>query len=86
MGCTQAERCAGLCGCGLKAVRCLTGFLSRSFENNWNIYKLLAHQKLSKEKVRGWALQGHSHCHPALVAWPSQPAALLGSACCPPLG
>lgn len=66
MGCTQAERCAGLCGCGLKAVRCLTGFLSRSFENNWNIYKLLAHQKLSKEKVRGWALQGHSHCHPAL--------------------
>lgn len=27
-------------------------FLSRSFENNWKIYKLLAHQKVSKEKVR----------------------------------
>lgn len=26
-------------------------FPSRSFENNWNIYKLLAHQKPSKEKV-----------------------------------
>lgn len=23
----------------------------RSFENNWNIYKLLAHQKVSKEKT-----------------------------------
>ena len=30
----------------------MTRFLSRSFENNWNIYKLLAHQKISKEKVR----------------------------------
>lgn len=30
----------------------MTRFLSRSFENNWNIYKLLAHQKVSKEKVR----------------------------------
>lgn len=30
----------------------MTGFRSRSFENNWNIYKLLAHQKVSKEKVR----------------------------------
>lgn len=27
-------------------------FLSRSFENNWKIYKLLAHQKISKEKVK----------------------------------
>uniref|UniRef100_A0A8C3V4E6 6-phosphofructokinase n=1 Tax=Catharus ustulatus TaxID=91951 RepID=A0A8C3V4E6_CATUS len=25
----------------------------RSFENNWNIYKLLAHQKPAQEKVRG---------------------------------
>lgn len=33
------------------AVPCMTRFLSRSFENNWNIYKLLAHQKISKEKV-----------------------------------
>lgn len=24
----------------------------RSFENNWNIYKLLAHQKPAQEKVR----------------------------------
>lgn len=32
--------------------RCPAGFRSRSFENNWNIYKLLAHQKISKEKVR----------------------------------
>lgn len=38
------------------AARCLTGFCSRSFENNWNIYKLLAHQKISKEKVR-WCEQ-----------------------------
>lgn len=42
------------CGCGLWlwASWCMTGFRSRSFENNWNIYKLLAHQKVSKEKVR----------------------------------
>lgn len=32
-------------------------FLSRSFENNWKIYKLLAHQKVSKEKVRKRAEQ-----------------------------
>lgn len=31
---------------------CTVFFLSRSFENNWKIYKLLAHQKVSKEKVR----------------------------------
>uniref|UniRef100_A0A8C5ZEF7 Phosphofructokinase, liver type n=1 Tax=Marmota marmota marmota TaxID=9994 RepID=A0A8C5ZEF7_MARMA len=31
----------------------------RSFENNWNIYKLLAHQKLSKEKVRRGSRAGH---------------------------
>lgn len=30
----------------------IVSFLSRSFENNWKIYKLLAHQKISKEKVR----------------------------------
>lgn len=30
----------------------MTRILSRSFENNWNIYKLLAHQKPPKEKVR----------------------------------
>lgn len=34
------------------AAPCMTRFLSRSFENNWNIYKLLSHQKISKEKVR----------------------------------
>ncbi|XP_012516976.1 PREDICTED: ATP-dependent 6-phosphofructokinase, liver type [Propithecus coquereli] len=34
-----------------RAARGTTGFLSRSFENNWNIYKLLAHQKVSKEKT-----------------------------------
>lgn len=58
----------------------MTGFLSRSFENNWNIYKLLAHQKVSKEKVRWCEPQdpwvpvtsaatsslslGHHHCPP----------------------
>lgn len=34
------------------AVGFIVSFLSRSFENNWKIYKLLAHQKISKEKVR----------------------------------
>lgn len=34
------------------AVGFIISFLSRSFENNWKIYKLLAHQKISKEKVR----------------------------------
>lgn len=55
--------------------RRMAGFRSRSFENNWNIYKLLAHQKVSKEKVRcegghlglqgqprGWGLPGVGLC------------------------
>ena len=54
----------------------MTGFLSRSFENNWNIYKLLAHQKVSKEKVR-W-------CEPrdprSLTVTASSPPPLPGSA------
>lgn len=35
-----------------RAGSCTVSLLSRSFENNWKIYKLLAHQKVSKEKVR----------------------------------
>ena len=47
------------------AVLCTTCFLSRSFENNWNIYKLLAHQKISKEKVRAGC-----RAHTWLCLWP----------------
>lgn len=58
----------------------------RSFENNWNIYKLLAHQKPAQEKVRGdgeqqgtpslpWGHTGMCCSHPcpcrAPSAWPS---------------
>lgn len=54
----------------------MTGFLCRSFENNWNIYKLLAHQKVSKEKVR-W-------CEPrdprSLTVTASSPPPLPGAA------
>lgn len=48
------RRCGPALGWAV-GLRCTVhdGFPSRSFENNWNIYKLLAHQKISKEKVRG---------------------------------
>lgn len=52
--CTVPSPCCAGCGatcCVLQGRSCMCCLLCRSFENNWNIYKLLAHQKVSKEKV-----------------------------------
>lgn len=57
----------------------MTRFLSRSFENNWNIYKLLAHQKVSKEKVRGEPQSPHLAVPSASSRLPCHPAQGAGS-------
>lgn len=57
----------------------LSRFLSRSFENNWNIYKLLAHQKISKEKVRGEPRSPHLAAPSASSRLPCHPARERGA-------
>lgn len=61
----------------------MTGFRSRSFENNWNIYKLLAHQKVSKEKVRWCERQTHGCCLCSRLARPLPQGCLWGRPAAP---
>lgn len=56
----------------------MTGFPSRSFENNWNIYKLLAHQKVSTEKVRGVSRRALVTVTSGACPWVRPPARRAG--------
>lgn len=56
-------------------MNCTVFFLSRSFENNWKMYKLLAHQKISKEKVGTMAEPT------AVMVLPSPASSCLAASC-----